>query len=510
MPESFKSYRPMGALSSLVDWLWRQFRHGLLDLSMNWLRRESVVFLRYTLSGFISFYFVFGGQFLGRAQTLGVPSRGGLPALNGKLPEWWPQTPFAVTLRSRTGQFQVRGPSVPTASSSSLALSRRLSPRAPTLWQIPSSGTSDRVELDPASVAIACERIRVSIDRLLGLNGTHSAHILINITPEVSKTAQLRIESTPFSDCWQFSISLPLSIEWQRLIRAIVEVVLLDAINQGASTAVLRSVPLWLSEGTTFLLISGSGRELAPESNREFKESQRLIDPTALIMKRLEGRLPLDLSGLSFPSDEQLGSAASLALYQASAALFLQELMKVDSNRGTLRSFVMSLRRHLNWQTAFLEVWKGRFQSLLEVEKWWAVQATGKMLRNPSRLWSRDATVVELTGILTETASGVIGTNLGPVRIQKMSEVVVAWPYADQVVILDRKLQQLQTLFLFADADLVDLVRQAFGILDRYRFSRGNGGGAVRRGEVDPRGFLLANSTARQLASLETALSSMR
>lgn len=469
-----------------------------------------MVFLRYILSGFIVFCFVFGGQFLGRAQLIAVPPGAGLKVSSGKFPEWWPQTPFAVTLRSRTGQFQVRGPAVPTASSSSSSLSRRLSPKAPTLWQIPSSGTSDRVELDPASVAIACERIRVGVERLLGLNGAHSAHILINITPEVSKTAQIRIESTSFSDCWQFSISLPLSIEWQRLIRAIVEVVLLNAINQGTSTADLRSVPLWLSEGTTFLLISGSGRELVPESNREFKESHRLVDPTASIMNRLEGRLPLDLSGLSFPNDEQLSSSSSLALYQASAALFLQELIKVDFNKGTLRSFVRSLQRHLNWQTAFLEVWKGQFQSLLEVEKWWAVQSIGKMLRNPSRLWSRDATVVQLTGILSETASGVIGTNLGPARIQKMSEVVVAWPYADQVVILDRKLQQLQTLFLFADADLVGLVRQAFGILDRYRFSRGNGGGAGRRGELDPRGFLLANSTARQLAALETSLSSMR
>ena len=188
-------------------------------------------------------------------------------------------------------------------------------------------------------------------------------------------------------------------------------------------------------------------------------------------MNRLEGQSPMEFSALSLPSDSTVSDAARFSAFQASSALLVHELGRLGGPQTPIRSLIQALQGHLNWQTAMLEAWADRFQSLLEIEKWWAVQSTSRMLRNPGRLWSRQATVAQLTSVLTETAAAATGTN-GPVpRTQRLSEVVVQWPYSAQVEVLDRKILQLRNLFLFADADLLDLVRDTHSTLQEYRQS---------------------------------------
>jgi hypothetical protein len=319
-------------------------------------------------------------------------------------------------------------------------------------------------------VSVSCERIKAGVVRLLGLPEGHYGRILIFIRHGHPADQPLLIESTPFANGWQYSISVPETIAWPRFVRGIVEAVLLDAANPDPGRN-LAPIPLWLSEGASFLLINNSGRELVPEPNREFKDARRGMDPSAAIMNRLEGQSPMEFSALSLPSDYTVSDAAKFSAFQASSALLVHELGRLGGPQTPIRSLIQALQGHLNWQTAMLEAWADRFQSLLEIEKWWAVQSTSRMLRNPGRLWSRQATVAQLTSVLTETAAAATGTN-GPVpRTQRLSEVVVQWPYSAQVEVLDRKILQLRNLFLFADADLLDLVRDTHSTLQEYQQS---------------------------------------
>jgi hypothetical protein len=234
--------------------------------------------------------------------------RGGFPAFS--------DVSFPVTARSRTGQFIIRGGRSNPNDSPTTAVDALLAPGR--FSRIRPGDSGDSVALSPASVSVSCEKIKAGLLRLLGLPEGHHGRILIFIRPGYPANQPLLIESTPFADGWQYSISVPESIAWPRFVRAIVEAVLLDAANPDPSRS-LAPIPLWLSEGASFLLINNSGRELVPEPNREFNDPRRPLDPSAAIINRLEGQTPLDLSALGLPSASTLSDAAKFSAFQASS-----------------------------------------------------------------------------------------------------------------------------------------------------------------------------------------------
>jgi hypothetical protein len=254
---------------------------------------------------------------------------------------------FPVTARSRTGQFIIRGGHSNPNDSPSTALQPLGAPGR--FSRIRPGDSGDSVALSPALVSVSCEKIKAGIVRLLGLPEGHHGRILIFIRPGYPANQSLLIESTPFADGWQYSISVPESIAWPRFVRGIVEAVLLDAANPDPGRN-LAPIPLWLSEGASFLLINKSGRELVPEPNREFKDARRGMDPSAAIMNRLEGQSPMEFSALSLPSDSTVSDAARFSAFQASSALLVHELGRLGGPQTPIRSLIQALQGHLNWQ----------------------------------------------------------------------------------------------------------------------------------------------------------------
>ena len=329
--------------------------------------------------------------------------------------------------------------------------------------------------------------------------------MVVVINPAWPKDTPLKIDSNPFSDGWQYTVVVPDRIEWTRWVRAMAEVVLLDQANPDPRRD-LAPIPLWLSEGASQLLVSSSGRELVPEPNREFKELGRHFDPLPAILGRLEGRSILDFATLSFPSESTLSDEAQFVAYQASAALLVHELPRNAAQSDSIRSLLGQLQSHLNWQSAMLQAWSGRFHTLLEVEKWWAVQSSFRQLRNPSKLWSKDATLVQLRSILLESvASGGTNQIAAAASTLRLSDVVLNWEFTSQAEVLERKLTQLANLFPLADPDLVPLIQETHQILSEYRVARANPM-VARRGELDPRSRLVARTAAAGLKRMEVRI----
>ena len=111
----------------------------------------------------------------------------------------------------------------------------------------------------------------------------------------------------------------------------------------------------------------------------------------------------------------------------------MAELLRDDPGRALAREFLAQLPHHLNWQTAFLRASGGRFRTLLDAEKWWAVSAADVLSRDPALLWPRDRVLAELQLVMSETAD-VRGATNAPVarRTLPLGEIVRTWDFPAQ------------------------------------------------------------------------------
>lgn len=405
--------------------------------------------------------------------------------------------------RSHSGQFVIRGEAEAGLIS---PVSAGSSGRMPVLTRIQPSGAGDEVVLTPSLVSVSCERIKRDVLRLLRLQDGYRGRVMIYIVPRFPADRQLTIQSTPFSDGWQYSVTVPEKIAWTRFVRTIVEAVLIEIANRPIPDNLVVP-PLWFSEGVTTLLLGESGRELVPELNREFKDPKRSINPLGFAQQKISGSPPLSFERLSFPTEADISSDASFSIFQGSSAIFLHELIGSSGAANPAGQFLANLTGSLNWQKVLLDCLQPRFQSALEIEKWWAVQSASRILRDPSKLWSKEAAQAHLASILMETTSAAVGTNAPAGRQnQRLSEIVLGLPFDAQTEVLDRKIAQLKNLFLLAPADMIDVVRDCHDLLQEYRKARATAPTIEKRGVLDPRAALLAKTVSRKLSVIENSV----
>lgn len=222
---------------------------------------------------------------------------------------------------------------------------------------------------------------------------------------------------------------------------------------------------------------------------------------------------------MAFPPDSLVDDTNQFQLFQGSSALLVHHLRMLGRGGASLGSLVLSFNRSLNWQTAFLKTYQGEFQSLLEVEKWWAVQATAFYVQNASRIVSVETIDRLLRAVLEENVEEARSTHspLGR-RLMRLSDTIEQWPFAAQLPVLDRKMTQLRHLSGLGSLHLsrresaaVDpglrirfgQIRRLMEILEPYVRERGNPGNLAKRGDVDPRIRVLIQVTTERLRPLE-------
>jgi len=391
------------------------------------------------------------------------------------------------TVRSSSGQFVVAG---------SLLAS----------WQANVSFTNaPLVELDPNTLAVSCERIKQVLLREMGLLDLWRGRIYVGISSSMTSNQPPVIGAKLFADGWVYRLELPRQIERLKLVRGVVQVLLMEIANRNAG---LRSaeIPLWLSEGLSQHLMNSAEKELvlSPPNwtvnninvNWMARHAVR-PDPLKGARERLRTHAALSFSKLGDPAPDRLPEEP-WKTYQACSQLFFNQLLLLNGGRAGMIEMLYLLPHHLNWQTAFLTAFKKQFPRLLDVEKWWAVVLVHFTGLDPMNAWSRDVAVEKLDGALRPPV--LVSANRADLpRRTRMTiqQIIREWDYLRQRIILKQTATQLLMMRIKTPAEMVALVDEYRSIIDNYLDKHDRIGAA--RSRADP----LVRETVGRLNELD-------
>ncbi len=398
------------------------------------------------------------------------------------------------TARDVSGQFVVSGGPAPD----------------PRVGVIPAAAPElGDVTLQAQWLAVTADRTRRTLQRLMGLPEGWRGKVFVNIHDSGPEAAPAAVQLLPvlLHGAWNVRLDLPAKLPWKTLVRVLVDALLVEMAGREAGQRPV-VVPLWLSEGMTGLVLADRGRDLLVEGHTAVM--QNAVKPELLVEVRkvLGGRAPLLLDELAFPPASMASDPAAHAAYRASATLLCHELLADRDGRRALAGFVAALPRHENWQMAFLAAHRPRFLSMLEAEKWWAVNAVHVLGRDPAMVWSRQATLLHLDALLTENAEIRVSTNAPASRQSiRLADLVSRWDAGVMRDVVRRKLAQLRQLQRHASKDSLPLVadyHQALQALDDPVLRPESD--ALRRNDMEPRLRIVATRVSRELRALDARL----
>jgi hypothetical protein len=375
---------------------------------------------------------------------------------------WAAQPDGAVrTVNSSSRQFVVRGPSIAQVSTDS------------------AFGNSALIDLDPNILAVTCERIKQALLRELTLADLWRGRIYLQINSALSANQAPIIFAKPYLDGWQYQVELARSIERPKLVSGLVQVLLLEMANRNAG---LRSaeIPLWLSEGMAQVLVHGSEADLvvaSPQRNFNLvnlswqaRQAARRA-PLGEARERLQTHAAFSFTKLS----DSLPAAPdeTWKTFQASAHLFVSELQRLPGGRSRLVAMVYALPLYLNWQTAFLNAFRGLFPRLLDVEKWWAVTLTHFTGQDPTQAWAVPVALQKLDETLHPPVLISTSRKDLPQRARlSVQRIINEWDYLRQRIVLKGVTAQLFSVRLKSPPELVALVEEYRAGIESYLAKR--------------------------------------
>jgi hypothetical protein len=295
------------------------------------------------------------------------------------------QSPFAgqMAVRSVSGQFTVSS----------------LTDAAPFFRNPAAADDTNLVRLEPALLAVAAERFKISLWRQLGLpsDAPWVGKIFLTLRPARALDEPVTITSNPFLNHWNYRVEFPDTLVNTRYTRALSAVLLLEIANRSAATGGhAAEIPAWLVDGFAQQVLASDGDKVVlsatvkksgglPTGRLDLAEHD--IDPLATTRRVLQNLPVLTFDQLSWPTTAQMNGADGGA-YFASAQLFLRELLALKNGPEKMRELLAELPSHLNWQTAFFAAFRDDFQRPLDVEKWWALRVVNFVARDPGPRWS--------------------------------------------------------------------------------------------------------------------------
>ncbi len=394
--------------------------------------------------------------------------------LRGAAFAWWwlvficgALTAFAaqppITITSVSKQFIVRG--LPQRSA------------------LAAGAKEDFAYLDPATLAVTCERVRQTLATDLGWGDRWRGTIFVNIHPARSDHERPNILPFPTDRGWAYRIDLPDEIERTRLLETIVETLLLEFADRAAPVESVE-LPPWLVEGLTahlsqgalagLLLQARSLQQLSDEPQFRAARTIRHVDIDQLLRQRIQALGALTVDQLNW-ADFDDGDAKMEMAYHHSSHLFVRELLRLRGGPEALRATLAMLPEHLNWQTAFLRGFQPHFHRMLDVEKWWSLTVTQMKLRDSSVRWS----VTEAREKLEEILSTPMEMRLAPGELPfimpvTLQTVLTNWDFEQQTPLLQAKLAQLQLTRLRLPPEMLAVNDGYRAALAKYLQARGH------------------------------------
>ena len=261
------------------------------------------------------------------------------------------------------------------------------------------TANTNLVRLEPALLAVAAERFKVSLWQQLGLksDSTWLGKIYFVLHPARSPDEAVTITSNPFLDRWNYRVEFPDALLNTRYARALSAVLLLEIANRtvkpGGHSA---EIPAWLVDGFARQVLAADREQVivVPPAQRKdglpagrFDQTKRDFDALATARRVLQNAPVLTFDQLSWPTEAQMNGADGGA-YFASVQLFLHDLLALNNGPEKLRAWLAELPDHLNWQTSFFDAFRDDFKRPLDVEKWWALRVVNFAARDPGPRWT--------------------------------------------------------------------------------------------------------------------------
>lgn len=242
------------------------------------------------------------------------------------------------------------------------------------------------VRLEPALLAVTVERIKVLLWQQLGLkpDSPWRGKIHLLLRPAHSPEDDVTITSSFMMGNWSYQVTLPDVVPKVRYARALCAVLLLEIANRGNKYPDRSpEIPAWLLDGLAQQLLDEDESKLilslpagmpngAPMSS--INEKAHGLDTLSSARDTLQNAAALTFNQLSWPTEEQLNGDDG-GVYQASAQLFVHELLHLPGGQEKIQALLSRLPDCLNWQIAFYGVFKNEFSRPIEVEKWWSLRA---------------------------------------------------------------------------------------------------------------------------------------
>ena len=436
--------------------------------------------------------------------------------------------PDAGLVRTMSDQFLVHAATQTTP----LALERRLATNA------------NYLELAPARLAVASERIKQAVYRELGDLSPWRGRIHLHLQPARALDENVTIVSERFPNGWNYRLALPQFIERQRFVRAIVQSLLMELANRRAGDRAAE-IPAWLTEGLTQRLLAMPDIELTPPETRWTRDGQAIgatvfdirrvdprkpatapapgtavanakrviwVDPVEEARRQLLARPPLTLAELSWPTDQQLAGPAGPA-YRRSAELFLTELLRLKDGRDCLRAMLDGLAGCYNWQTAFFRAFHAHFARQLDLEKWWSLQVANFTGRDTDHFLTLEESWRELDRIVRTPAEVRHATNELPARTEVTLQFILRqWDQVQQTPALQARVRDLEAIRLRAAPELADLIADYHNVLSSYLRLREKVGFILASTTRDPNAKLrmLALDAIRQLDALDARRAALK
>jgi hypothetical protein len=376
---------------------------------------------------------------------------------------------------------------------------------------VSSTSRAELIRLEPEVLAISSDRIREAFLRKFAFPNVRSGSISLYLHSSGRGQPNIRITSTLYPDGWRHDMALPDEVDPIRLIRAIIQVSLLEIAHSG-SVAKAAEIPFWLIEGGAASLNSEAGPDLVLQSiptglmRRSVRESQK-GDPLAHAREQFRSRKPLSFEELNMPTAELL-SGDNQIFYRNSAHFFIEQLLQLPQSRAGLLKMVQLLPRYWNSQTAFLQAFQPYFGTVLDVEKWWTVSLLDFMGRDVRQVWVWELSLEKLQEILISPAQ----IRHAPDQLPVLSEVTLAqiiseWEWERQWPILRQKLLQLTALRNQSPMELVPLIDGYRLALEHYLHKRQNSGSsdsAKRMAHPNAhRGAIIIQQTLQEMVGLD-------
>lgn len=355
------------------------------------------------------------------------------------------------------------------------------------------SAKDDFAYLDPAILAVTCERVRQTLIKELGWGDRWRGTIYVNIHSVRGVQDRPDILAFRTDRGWAYRLDVPDEIGRTRLLETIVEALLLEFADRAAREESVE-LPPWLVEGLTAHLAQGplagvvlqarSLRQLAEEPELRAPRTIRHVDVDQLLRQKVQASGALTVDQLNWADFDDRNENSAEA-YHFSAHLFVRELLRLRGGPDALCATLALLPEHLNWQTAFLRGFEPHFKRMLDVEKWWSLTVAQMKSRDSSLQWS----AVEAHGKLEEILYTPMEVRLAADELPHVTPVALQtvlndWDYEQQQPLLQAKLQQLQLTRLRLPPELLALADGYRLALGKYLQARGEPGRAARERKI--------------------------